>query len=92
MEKLVGKLIKLIMIADENICEDSNKDKPWIVRFAELQAEEVRKISIEFKSWYMQQPKEKINLSEVPDGTSIEDFLKQWDNLQFDKFISEYYD
>lgn len=59
---------------------------------SEYCAEECRKIAIEFKTWYMQQPRTKINLSEIPDGTPIEDFIKQWDNLQFDKFINEYYD
>lgn len=84
MNELVEKFKEIISI--EIFCwgdwEPGNSYK--------LCAEECKKIAIDFKTYYMQQPKRIINLVELPDGISIEDFIRQHDELEFDKFIENY--
>lgn len=99
MEKLAKKFEEIIREQYWSwCCTDKELDgsgpifKPEMIPIAssEYCANECKKIAIDFKTYYMQQPKRIINLVELPDGVSIEDFIRQHDEIEFVKFIENY--
>ena len=54
-------------------------------------AEEARKIAIEYRWWWGNKTV-KVDISECPDDMDFEDWVKIWEQGEFNNFINEYYE
>ena len=79
MEKLVEKFEK---INSRMLSQHGN---------AISSAEEARKIAIEYRWWWGSKTV-KVDISECPDDMDFEDWVKIWEQGEFNNFINEYYE
>ena len=85
MENLVEKF-KDIVMDHTNIAQEVDA-----YEVAPLIAEEARKIAIEYRWWWGNKTV-KVDISECPDDMDFEDWVKIWEQGEFNNFINEYYE
>ena len=85
MEKLVKRFDDIL---DNSI---PNWDTIDWEKHNRLCAEEARKIAIEYRWWWGNKTV-KVDISECPDDMDFEDWVKIWEQGEFNNFINEYYE
>ena len=87
MEKLVKRFEELMIVTPQE--KELHKLGCKIV--PSKCAEEARKIAIEYRWWWGNKTV-KVDISECPDDMDFEDWVKIWEQGEFNNFINEYYE